>query len=280
MPHSEAAASQPAAAQVGAAVPWCGGEEEREIKRKSRSGHGVAVTVMVTLTGGSSVVPGAAESGSARDGGAQVPPGGCWVSRAGGSALSSPRGAVPAAVLGAEGSPCAGAASAPAAVLGADESPCAGTASSSPPAAASASSAVPTGSWAPGPALRTHAGSRWCPGTGAARQRDLGTHVRNSRSCSPAETDGCEVWVSGDELWPPMSPPGPGTHAGGSPGGGRCSARPEAMLRWPPASLPPPPPSPPGRPRREARLEESRGNMAGSGDGQSAERPGKVRACA
>lgn len=119
----EAAASQPAAAQVGAAVPWCGGEEEREIKRKSRSGHGVAVTVMVTLTGGSSVVPGAAESGSARDGGAQVPPGGCWVSRAGGSALSSPQGAVPAAVLGAERSPSAGAASAPAAVLGADESP-------------------------------------------------------------------------------------------------------------------------------------------------------------
>lgn len=143
-----------------------GTEDEREIRSKSRSGHGVAVTVMVTLTGGSSVVPGAAESDSARGGGATG-----WVLAQRGRWLSPQLAPVPAAVLGTDGSPCADAASAPAAVPGTDESPCAGPASSSPPAAASASSAVPTGSWAPGPVLRGRAG---LAGARARQQRGRG----------------------------------------------------------------------------------------------------------
>lgn len=119
------------AAWVSATVPGC------ETRGENGNGrYGVAVTVMVTLTGWSSVVSGGAESGSARGGTASGDAG--WVLGHWGGWLSlclTPWVLLPAAAPGADGSSGAGAA--PSSLL----------------AAVSASSGMPMGSWAPGPAL-------------------------------------------------------------------------------------------------------------------------------
>lgn len=142
----------------GAAVPVARNKGRgRERKRKSRRGHGVAVTVMVTLTGGSSVVSGDAESGSARNG--RAPGDAGWGSGHRGGWLSpwfAPWGPLPAA-----------------AAAGASASPGAGAAPSSVLVAVSASSGVPMGSWAPGPALVEVGG-----GTGRRVGGLTGTGVR------------------------------------------------------------------------------------------------------
>lgn len=162
--------------------------EEREIKRKSRRGQGVAVVVMVTLTGGSAVGSGGAESGSARGGRASGDT--RWVLGHRGGWLSprlAARVLLPAAVPGPAGSP--------------------GAAPSSLLAAVSAFSGVPVGSWAPGPALGEgggHAGVSPVLGCSSDGARAFGHSRAEEQVVQPwGRTDGREVRAAGVLPWPP-----------------------------------------------------------------------------